>query len=241
MKRKANDSGDFISEDESSSSLSDENEAKRSRSEEKEDPRILQDIQKGLLENTADLNNHISKQLFTTQKRYFTVYMEKLIKQIPMGSDLVNIVQSLGKENEFEYMFTAAKSIIQSQMKVKQTKACHTIFDMMYGLTFRYVHENLVSPALKSVATPQQLNSAYENYQKHANVEDGSELELQCLIYCIQEMLENQESIKVPNPLYSRITQQMKAMSEYVITILGSISKPKEYEMHHGVFDPEEK
>lgn len=225
MKRKLDDSEDFISEDDSS------DEAKRPCSE---DPRILQDIKEGLLQNTDDLNNHINKQLFTTQKRYFTVYMEKLIKQIPMGSDLVNIVQSLGKENEFEYMFTAAKSIIQSQMMVKQTKAYHTIFDMMYGLTFRYVHEKLVAPALKNVATPEQLNSAYENYQKHANVEDGSELELQCLIYCIQEMLEKQESVKVCNPLYSRITQQMKAMSEYIITILGSIARPKEYEIHQG-------
>lgn len=186
---------------------------------------ILHDLQSNLLK--GDLNSQIEKRLFETQKEYFTVYMEKLMYKIPMGEDLVKIIQSKGSPNEFEYMFTAAKSVIQSQMRVKQIKAFHAVFDMVYSLSWRYVHEKVVSPTLEKVLSSKQLNLAYEEYQNCSNMEEeGSVIEMQCLLYCIQEMLESQEPVKIPNPLYSRFTQQMKAMSEYVITLLVALSKP---------------
>lgn len=186
---------------------------------------ILQDLHSTLLK--GDLNSQIEKRLFETQKEYFTVYMEKLMHKIPMGEDLVKIIQNRGDHNEFEYMFTAAKSVIQSQMRVKQIKAFHAVFDMVYSLMWRYVHEKVVSPTLNKVLSSQQLNVAYEKYQNCSNTEEeGPVIEMQCLLYCIQEMLESQEPVKIPNPLYSRFTQQMKAMSEYVITLLLALSKP---------------
>lgn len=195
------------------------------RTEKKEETNILQDLQENLLK--GDLNNHIEKRLFETQKQYFTVYMEKLMHQIPMGENLANIIQNRGGSDEFEYMFTAAKSVVQSHMRVKQIKAFHSVFDMGYSLMWRYVHEKVISPTLIKVLSTQQLNLAYEKYQICSKTEeDGSVIEMQCLLYCIQEMLESQETVKIPNPLYSRFTQQLKAMSEYVITLLVSMSKP---------------
>lgn len=183
---------------------------------------ILQDLQTNLMKE-----DHIEKRLFETQKQYFTVYMEKLMHQIPMGKDLVNII--MRGTNEFEYMFTAAKSVIQSQMRIKQIRAFHAVFDMVYSLVWRYVHEKVVSPTLTKVVSSKQLNMAYEKYQSCSKTEeDGSVIEMQCLLYCIQEMLENEETVKIPNPLYSRFTQQMKAMSEYVIALLISMSKPEQ-------------
>lgn len=193
----------------------------------KEETHILQDIQTNLLKD--DLNNHIEKRLFETQKEYFTVYMEKLMHQIPMGENLVNIIQNRGGPNEFEYMFTAAKSVVQSHMRVKQIKAFHSVFDMGYNLMWRYVHEKVISPTLIKIVSSQQLNLAYEKYQTCSKMEEESSvIEMQCLLYCIQEMLENEETVKIPNPLYSRFTQQLKAMSEYVIALLVSMSKPIE-------------
>lgn len=191
----------------------------------REEETILQDLHNQLLK--GDLNSQIEKRLFETQKEYFTVYMEKLMHKIPMGEDLVKIIQNQGSHHGFEYMFTAAKSVIQSQMRLKQIKAFHAVFDMVYGLMWRYVHEKVVSPTLQKVMSAQQLNGAYEKYQRCSNTEEeGPVMEMQCLLYCIQEMLESQEPVKIPNPLYSRFTQQMKAMSEYVIAILVGLSKP---------------
>lgn len=205
--------------------LEGEPEATVPRTEKKEETHILQDLQANLLKD--DLNSHIEKRLFETQKEYFTVYMEKLMHQIPMGENLVNIIQNRGGPNEFEYMFTAAKSVVQSHMRVKQIKAFHSVFDMGYNLMWRYVHEKVISPALIKILTNRQLNLAYEKYQICSKMEEeASVIEMQCLLYCIQEMLENQETVKIPNPLYSRFTQQLKAMSEYVIALLVSMSKP---------------
>lgn len=187
---------------------------------------ILKDLQANLLK--GDLNDHMEKRLFETQKQYFTVYMERLMNKMPLGKELVDIISNRDGPNEFEYMFTAAKSLIQSQMRVKQIKAFHAVFDMVYGLVLRYVHEKVVSPALLKVLSQKQLQTAYEKYQNCSDTEeDGTETEFQCLLYCIQEMLENKETVKIPNPLYSRFTQQMKAMSEYIIALLVSMSKPE--------------
>lgn len=186
---------------------------------------ILNDLKTNLLK--GDLNSQIEKRLFETQKEYFTVYMEKLMHKIPMGEELVKIIQSRGSPHEFEYMFTAAKSVIQSQMQVKQIKAFHAVFDMVYSIMSRYVHEKVVSPTLEKVLSSKQLNLAYEKYQQCSNIEeDGSVIEMQCLLYCIQDMLESQEPVKITNPLYSRLTQQVKAMSEYVIALLVALAKP---------------
>ena len=189
---------------------------------------ILQKLQENL--KKGNLNDHISTRICETEKRYFTVYMEKLINKLPLGKDLANIIAEKAGANEFEYMFTAAKSVIQSQIRVKQIKTFHAVFDMVYGLVWRYVHKNIISPTLVNhqIVSAKQLQLAYENYQNCSKTEeDASTMELQCLLYCIQEMLENQESVKIPNPYYSRLTQQMKAISEYVITLLVSMSKPE--------------
>lgn len=184
---------------------------------------ILQDLQNNLLK--GDLNASIEKRLYETQRKYFTMYMEKLMQKVPMGEDLVKIIKK--GTDDFEYMFTAAKSVIQSQMRVKQIKAFHAVFDMVYSLMWRYVHEKVVSPTLEKIISLRQLNEAYDKYQSCSKTEEeGPVIEMQCLLYCIQETLESQEAVKIPNPLYSRFTQQMKAMSEYVITILVSLSKP---------------
>lgn len=188
---------------------------------------ILEDLQTNLLKEHPQLNDHVSQRLFDTQKQYFTVYMQKMMDKVPMGKDLINIVKEYGGENTFEYTFTAAKSFITSQIKVGQIKSLNAIFDMVYGLLSRYVHEKIITPTLSHVLASEQLQRAYEAYQEVAKADDDkSVLDMQSLLFCIQEFLEKHESVKVPNPFYSRMTQQMKAMSEYVITLLVSVAKP---------------
>ncbi|GIY73869.1 uncharacterized protein CEXT_54941 [Caerostris extrusa] len=80
---------------------------------------------------------------------------------------------------------------------------------------------------------PSQLDEAFNVYQKCCCAEEeGTMLELQCLLYCIQEQMNKHETCNVPNPLYGRLTQQMKAMSEYIITLLVSVSKPNVHRDH---------
>lgn len=194
-----------------------------------DESQVLRHLQEKLAKED-EANEFINRRLYETQKQYYTVYMEKLMKQIPMGEQLVQIVSQLGEIQQdcgFEYTFTAAKSAIQSSMRVKQIKAFHAIFDMVYGVGIRYVHDKVVTPALVTVVKPEHLDHAYDMYKKcTVTEEDQSVLELQSLLYCIQEDIDKRETCRVPNPLYSRLTQQMKAMSEYVIALLTAAATP---------------
>jgi hypothetical protein len=203
---------------------------KRKRSEETDDEtfperEILTDLQLDLRDDSI-LNDQINQRLYETQKQYFTVYMEKLMKQIPMGEKLVEIVR--GKENNFEYMFTAAKSIIQSQMNVTKIRALHAIFDMVYGVGFRFLHEKIVTPALQNVLSHEQCQKAYKQYsmtqKRERENESSTMLEMQSLLYCIQETINNHETVQIRNPLYNRMMEQFKGLSEYIYELLLGVS-----------------
>lgn len=194
---------------------------------------ILRDLQNNL-SNEQDLNKHINNRFKETEQQYWTVYMEKLMKQVPMGKNIVEIVS--GKENSFEYMFTASKSLIQSRNNVRRIKSLHAVFDMVYGIGFRFVHEKVIAPSLSHVVKPSVLNGAYERFAKcKAMDEDETMLELQSLLYCIQETLNKNKPFDIPNPLYTRMVEQLKGLSEYVVALLMHASVPREdVEIHQA-------
>lgn len=184
---------------------------------------ILEDLQRGLMDK-----DDINQQLVDTQKQYFAVYMEKLMNQIPMGKAVIDTVKKNSKTDDFIYMYTASKTIIQSLLTVKQTKATKAIVDMIAGITCRCVHENFICPTLRHVVQDQHLKAAFHAYQNCVkNDEDDAELEMRCLLHTIHQLLEKeQESITLPNPFKAQLTQQMKAISEYVVALLLSVSQP---------------
>lgn len=194
--------------------------------------KILQELQANLMK--GNLNRQIEERLFQTQKNYYAKYIEKTMYEIPMGTEIMKIIQSFKEgENEtefdeFEYMFTAAKSILQSEVRIKQINAIRAVFGMIYNLIGRYIHENVVSPSLNSILSKEQLKMAYEKYQHSAKPdEESAEVKMQSILYYVNEMLESHQAVKVPNPYYSQATQQIKAMCDYIIALLIAVAKPR--------------
>lgn len=210
-------------EDESSDSESDSPKIMRTQ-----ETAILQDLQKGL---TQTDNDSINNQLLNTQKQYFTMYMEKLMNQLPMGKDIIATIHKNGQADDFMYVYTASKTIIQSIMTVKQHKAMKSIVDMVAGIVCRYMHDRVISPMLQPVIQDEHLKRAFHAYQSSIQQEENdNELEMRCLLHCIHQTLKkDQYSVELVNPLYAQMTQQMKAVSDYVVTLLISVSKPVEY------------
>ncbi|GFQ72852.1 uncharacterized protein TNCT_444131 [Trichonephila clavata] len=171
------------------------------KSARREETDILQDLQKGLTETD---NDSINRELLDTQKQYFIMYMEKLMHQIPMGKAVIETVRKNGQENNFMCMYAASKTIIQALMNVKQSKAIKSVMDMIFG--------GLV---------------VYQNSVKKE--ENDAELEMRCLLHCIHQVLEKEEhGIKLVHPFQAQMTQQMKAISEYVVALLVSVTDPKD-------------
>ncbi|GFU98724.1 uncharacterized protein TNCV_298961 [Trichonephila clavipes] len=192
-----------------------------------EETNILQDLQKGLTETD---NDSINQELLDTQKQYFIMYMEKLMHQIPMGKAVIETVRKNGQENNFMCMYAASKTIIQALMNVKQSKAIKSVVDMIFGGACRYVHETVISPMLNKVVHNEHLKRAYQVYQNSIKKEENdAELEMRCLLHCIHEVLEREEHcIKLVHPFQAQMTQQMKAISEYVVALLVSVTDPKD-------------
>lgn len=217
MKRHRED-GDSVSESEDDVPTS-----KVMRMEESD---ILQDLEKNL--NLPD-NKELSQQLLQTQKQYFTMYMEKLMHSIPMGKAVIETIQKNGQAGDFMYMYTACKTIIQSLMNIKQSKAIKSVVDMLAGIMCRYVHERVVTPMFQTMIHSNHLKRAYQAYQSSVKVEENdAELEMKCLLHCIHEVLDKEEEhcIKLVHPFKSQLTQHMKAISEYVVALLVSVTEP---------------
>lgn len=187
---------------------------------------VLLDLEAGLTER-----DDISQQLMNAQKQYFTTYMEKLMNQLPMGKSVIEAVRKTGSENDFMYMYTAANTIIQSLLSVKQVKATNSMVDMIAGVMCRYIHEKVLTPMLQPVVHDEHLKRAFQAYQASVKQdEDAIELELRCVVHTIKQMLEKEkDTLKINHPIRAQVTQQMKAISDYVVTLLLSIStKPSE-------------
>lgn len=191
---------------------------------------ILQDLEQSLSQNNS---NSLNQQLLDTQKHYFTMYMEKLMHELPMGPAIMDAVRKNGHADDFVYMYTASKTIIQSMMSVKQYKAMKSIVDMFSGIVCRYMHDKVITPMLKPVVQDEHLKQAFLAYQTSIQKEENNtELEMRCLLHTIYQIMEeDQQTVQLSSPLQTQLTQQMKAISDYVVMLLVSISKPTAQEV----------
>lgn len=203
-----------------------EDDVSSSKVSRKEENDILQDLEKNL--NLPD-NDALSQQLLQTQKQYFTMYMEKLMHAIPMGKAVIETIQKNGHAGDFMYMYTACKTIIQSLMNIKQSKAMKSVVDMMAGMACRYVHERVITPIFMPIVSNNHLKRAFQAYQSSIKVEENdAELEMKCLLHCINEVVnkETDHCIQLVHPFKSQFTQHMKAVSDYVVALLVSVTEP---------------
>ncbi|GBN19725.1 hypothetical protein AVEN_261802-1 [Araneus ventricosus] len=174
-------------------------------------------------------NEALNRQLMETQKQYYAMYLEKLMHAIPMGKAIIETIEKNGRAGDFNYMYTASKTIVQSLMTIQQSKAIKSIVDMVAGVMCRYMHERVIVPMLQTVVHNTQLRRAYQAYQASVNREENdAELEMRCLLHCIHEELEKEKDqcFNVVNPFKSQLTQHMKAVSEYVVALLVSVTEP---------------
>ncbi|GFQ84184.1 uncharacterized protein TNCT_265231 [Trichonephila clavata] len=80
--------------------------------------------------------------------------------------------------------------------------------------------------AKQSKAIKSGVSSVSEQCEKEEN---DAELEMRCLLHCIHQVLEKEEHcIKLVHPFQAQMTQQMKAVSEYVVALLVSVTDPKD-------------
>ncbi|GBO23260.1 hypothetical protein AVEN_250088-1 [Araneus ventricosus] len=178
---------------------------------------------KDKLENEG---HYVTDQMNRVKREYYMSYIKNVMNQLPLSQ---NIMGSLKEEPEgsegFLRMFSVAKTVVHSEIQLKKLRAFNAIYDMVNGLIGKVIHDRYISPYLSHYLSQKQLNRAFKVYQETLASDDESRsLELQCIAYLIQTELEKDEPLKIPNPLFNRFTQQMKAISQYVTVLLSTFS-----------------
>lgn len=162
------------------------------------------------------------------KRKYLITYMKKVIQKLPMSSEIIDASEKVMGGDDFLKMYSVAKTCVHSELQLKKFVAFNSIFDMISHLIGKGLHDHYVTPYLKSLVPQERLDVAYESFRDALKSDDSNiSTELHCVAYLIQSELEKQTPLKIPNPLYNRFTQQLKAASQYVTSLLSSLaSKP---------------
>lgn len=209
------------------------------------DEQLWRDLRDKYGRGTDDeLNADITRQQREITQKYYKSYIKKLLEKIPIGKTILQVtdIDNIDDFQGFFRMFSAAKTVVHANMELKKRQAFNRIFDMLIGLVGRYVHDKVVSTMIAQYVTKEVADEAFYTYQRElASDDDSTALELQCVTYLIQTELEKDSSFKVQHPIMNRFSQQAKALSSYVLSLLSAIAgsnhTQREWTEHHAKSD----
>lgn len=185
------------------------------------DIEVLKEMQNKLNQSDAKITNEVE----LTRQKYFVSYFKKVLKELPVCSDVIDLDSIQESRDGFFKTYSIAKTCVSSHLQLKKIMAFNSIFDMIHGVVGKFIHDKYVRPNLKKFLSENSLRNAFIKYQESLVNEDGTKIvELHCIAYLIQNELEKQRPVKVPNPLFNRFTQQMTAISKYITEIIKEIA-----------------
>lgn len=162
------------------------------------------------------------------KRQYLVTYMKKVVEKLPASRDIMAACHDVEGGDEFLKMYSVAKTCVHSELQLKKLIAFNSVFDMISHVAGKALHDHYVSPYLRSFVSPDRLDAAYESFRDALSSDDANtSTELHCVAYLVQNEMDKSEPLKIPNPVYNRFTQQIKAVSQYVTSVLSSLaSKP---------------
>lgn len=191
------------------------------------DVSVLTDLNDKYSQIGSDVNDELKK----AREQYLVSYLKKVIEKLPLSKQVIDVTAEVSDGPEgFLKMYSIAKTVVHSEAQLRTMVAFNSVFDMLNGLVGKFLHDKFIKPHLEQYLTEEQLQLAISSYQDVLNQQDENEkssMELHCVAYLIQTELEKKEMLKVPNPMFSRITKQINAVSKYITCLLMSIAMPK--------------
>lgn len=200
-------------------SLEDSDDERETKRVKDSDMQVLQEMH----EKLTQTGNEINAEMEAVKEKYYVSYFKKVLEKLPISNNIID-VSNIGDDHEgFIKTYTIAKTCVNAELQLKKIMAFNSIYDMLTGLAGKFVHDKYIVPNFDSFVSPDTLDRAYSAYQTQLAVQDDCS-ELHCISYLIQNEIDSKEPLKVPNPIFNRFTQQMTAVSKYVIEILKSVA-----------------
>lgn len=185
------------------------------------DINVLKEMQQKLTNTDTKINDEIE----LTKQKYFVSYFKKVLKELPVCNNIIDLESIQENKEGFYKTYSIAKTCVSSHLQLKKIMAFNSVFDMINGVISKYIHDKFISPNLKSFLSEHSLNNVFAKYQEALVSEDNQNVtELHCISYLIQNELEKNEPIRVPNPVYNRMTQQVTAVSKYITELIKEIA-----------------
>lgn len=182
---------------------------------------VLKEMQQKLTNTDSKINDEIE----LTKQKYFVSYFKKVLKELPVCNNIIDLESIQETKEGFYKTYSIAKTCVSSHLQLKKIMAFNSVFDMINGVISKYIHDKYISPNLKNFLSEPSLNNVFAKYQEALVSEDNENVtELHCISYLIQNEIEKNEPIKVPNPVFNRITQQVTALSKYITELIKEIA-----------------
>lgn len=185
------------------------------------DINVLKEMQQKLTNTDTKINDEIE----ITKQKYFVSYFKKVLQQLPVCKNIIDLESIQENKEGFYKTYSIAKTCVSSHLQLKKIMAFNSVFDMINGVFSKYIHDKFISPNLKSFLSEHSMNNVFAKYQEALVSEDNQNVtELHCISYLIQNELEKSEPMRVPNPIFNRITQQITALSKYITELIKEIA-----------------
>lgn len=182
---------------------------------------VLKEMQQKLTNTDTKINDEIE----LTKQKYFVSYFKKVLKELPVCNNIIDLESIQENKEGFYKTYSIAKTCVSSHLQLKKIMAFNSVFDMINGVISKYIHDKLISPNLKRFLSEHSMNNVFAKYQEALVSEDNQNVtELHCISYLIQNELEKSEPMRVPNPIFNRITQQVTALSKYITELIKEIA-----------------
>lgn len=185
------------------------------------DINVLKEMQQKLTNTDTKINDEIE----LTKQKYFVSYFKKVLKELPVCNNIIDLESIQENKEGFYKTYSIAKTCVSSHLQLKKIMAFNSVFDMINGVISKYIHDKFISPNLKRFLSEHSMNNVFAKYQEALVSEDNQNVtELHCISYLIQNELEKSEPMRVPNPIFNRITQQVTALSKYITELIKEIA-----------------
>ncbi|GFT61741.1 uncharacterized protein TNCV_2563731 [Trichonephila clavipes] len=186
------------------------------------DMEVLQEIQERLVHKGKEVNEEME----CAKQKYYISYFKKVLEKLPISKDLIDTSAITESLQSFNKIYSICQTCVNAEIQLKKLMAINSIYDMLFNLGSKLIHDKAISPYLSNLIPKDVLTEAFSVFQLDLN-EGNDDDKLHCVSYLIQEEIEKNESLKIPNPIYNRFTKQIAALSKYITAILRGIVKTK--------------
>ncbi|GFR25849.1 uncharacterized protein TNCT_171311 [Trichonephila clavata] len=173
-------------------------------------------------ERLVNKGKEVNEEMECAKQKYYISYFKKVVEKLPISKDIVDISSITESFQGFNKIYSICQTCVNAEIQLKKLMAINSIYDMLFNLGSKLVHDKAISPYLSALIPKDVLTEAFSIFQVDLN-ESSDDDKLHCVSYLIQEEIEKKESLKIPNPIYNRFTKQISALSKYITAILRGI------------------